>query len=96
MLHVRLKAYLHVGCSGFISVDAEWHAVQLIWGVIRGIWLSAFITIVVGLLFLATSVRETICNQVADHIEYAGHALSGIAAHLMPIEPACDPPSMHR
>lgn len=77
-------------------MDAEWHAVQLIWGVIRGIWLSAFITIVVGLLFLATSVRETICNQVADHIEYAGHALSGIAAHLMPIEPACDPPSMHR
>ncbi|KAK9818676.1 hypothetical protein WJX74_004919 [Apatococcus lobatus] len=71
-----------------------WHS--LIWGVIRGIWLSAFITIAVGFLFFARSVREDICNQVADHIEYAGHALSGIAAHLMPPQPAYDPPSMRR
>ena len=50
----------------------------------------------VGFLFFAKSVREDICNQVANHIEYAGHALSGIAAHLLPTEPACDPHSMKR
>ena len=69
---------------------------QLIWGIVRGIWLSAFITVAVGFLFFCTSCREAVCYQMADHMEYAGHALSGIAAHLMPMAPPCDPNTLKR
>ncbi|KAK9864926.1 hypothetical protein WJX84_009578 [Apatococcus fuscideae] len=58
-----------------------WHAVT--WGLIRGVWFSVAMTILVGTCVLASSAREAIAIELASHLMHAGHALSAVASHLM-------------
>ncbi|KAK9814020.1 hypothetical protein WJX73_009356 [Symbiochloris irregularis] len=66
---------------------------KLVWALVKAIWLASFAATATGLLVFATSVREKVPRQLSHHMRDAGHALSSIAAHVMP---PCDQGDLSR
>ena len=86
-LHGARKAF----CERFICCNLSDQAgiLQVIWQVIRTLWLTSAFTLFVGFLVLPRSARDACAHSIAEHLEFSGHALSGTATNLLP--PAAHP-----
>ncbi|KAK9818671.1 hypothetical protein WJX74_002507 [Apatococcus lobatus] len=69
-----------------IAERTETHLIwpQVVWGLLRDVWLSAGATLFVGFFIFATSCREAIGHKVAGHMQQAGQALSSVTSHFRP------------
>lgn len=56
---------------------------QIVFGLVRVSWITAFCCWVAGWLLLASSARDATAKHWACHAISIGHALSAVSSHLM-------------
>ena len=70
---------------------------QAVWEIVRTLWLTAALTLLVGFVVVPKSARESCALDIAQHLEAAGGALSATATNLLlsAPHPVTVPPSRY-